>query len=86
MGYLHAKGIVHKKLNSKNIFLESKVKICMLDNGMAEKGLDRLDYGCIPTGHLTYISCEMMRSLSISPPHIKPNVKYTKETDIFAFG
>lgn len=33
MGYLHAKGITHKRLTSDNIFLESKVKICLIDQG-----------------------------------------------------
>ena len=41
MGYLHAKGIVLKKLNSKNVYLHPKVKICLIDYGMAEKKFDR---------------------------------------------
>ncbi|CAM1293701.1 Uncharacterised protein g815 [Pycnogonum litorale] len=86
MGYLHAKGIIHKKLNSKNIFLESKVKICFMDNGMAESELDQPECGCVPNGHLTYVSCEMMRTLTINTPNITPNIDYTKESDIFAFG
>ena len=36
MGYLHAKGIVVRKLNSRNIHLEPKVKLSLLDHGMAE--------------------------------------------------
>ena len=32
VGYLHAKGmIVHKRMNSHNILLESKVKLCLID-------------------------------------------------------
>jgi kinase suppressor of Ras 2 len=41
LGYLHAKGIVMCTLNSQNIFLESKVKICLMDYGMAESRNDR---------------------------------------------
>lgn len=37
MGYLHAKGIVVRKLNSKNIHLEPKVKLSLLDHGMAQE-------------------------------------------------
>ena len=41
MGYLHAKGIVMTKLNSHNISLEPKVKICLMDYGMAQARFDR---------------------------------------------
>ncbi|GAB6022451.1 hypothetical protein CHUAL_006563 [Chamberlinius hualienensis] len=86
MSYLHAKGIVHRKLNSKNILMENRVKICLLDQGMAEKRLDRFDYGCIPNGHLTYVSPEMMRSLTVLPPRTMQTIPSTKSSDVFAFG
>ncbi|XP_054706754.1 dual specificity protein kinase splB-like [Uloborus diversus] len=86
MGYLHAKDIVHKKLNSKNIILECRVKLCIMDHGMADKQLDRNDYGCIPRGHLSYISPELMSSLEIDPPGIYSTKPHTQSTDIFAFG
>ncbi len=41
MGYLHAKGIVMCKLNSRNIHLEPKVKLNLMDYGMSEKQYDR---------------------------------------------
>jgi kinase suppressor of Ras 2 len=41
MGYLHARGIVIRKLNSKNVYLEPKVKLCVIDYGMAEREFDR---------------------------------------------
>ncbi|GBN08001.1 Kinase suppressor of Ras 2 [Araneus ventricosus] len=86
MGYLHAKDIVHKKLNSKNIILECRVKVCIMDHGMADQQLDRCDYGCIPRGHLSYISPELMSSLQIDPPRIYTTKAYTQESDLFAFG
>ena len=41
MGYLHARGIVVRKLNSKNIFLEPKVKLSLMDYSMAESKHNR---------------------------------------------
>jgi len=38
-GYLHARGIVHGKLNPHNIFLEGdnyRVKLSLLDHGLVE--------------------------------------------------
>ncbi|KAG1658739.1 Kinase suppressor of Ras 2 [Nymphon striatum] len=89
MGYLHAKGIVHKRLNSKNIFIEaSSLKISMLDNVETEEDnkLWKTNYGCLPKGHITYISCENMRSFTVNPPFINLDVQHNNATDIFAFG
>ena len=36
MSYLHSRGIVHGRLNSRNIFLESKVKLSILDHSMVQ--------------------------------------------------
>lgn len=41
MGYLHAKGIVLRMLNTRNIFLEPKVKISAIDCGLPEKKYHR---------------------------------------------
>ena len=41
MGYLHAKGITAQILNSRNIYLEPKVKLSLLDQGMAEMEIAR---------------------------------------------
>lgn len=36
VGYLHAKNIVvHKRMNSHNILLENKVKLCLIDQRIA---------------------------------------------------
>lgn len=86
MGYLHAKGIIHKKLNSKNIILEGRVKLCIMDQAMTSQENDRPGYGSISRGHLTYISPELMRTLRVDPPHVYPEASFTRESDIYAFG
>ena len=66
MGYLHAKGIVMGKLNSKNIYLEPKVKLCLMDYGMPEKPHDRLVNGTLyvnPTNKMTFKCGPISREL-----------------------
>ena len=41
LGYLHAKGLVMRKLNSRNLHLEPKVKLSLMDYGMTEAQYDR---------------------------------------------
>lgn len=42
MGYLHARGIVHKRLNSINVIIENlRVKICLMDQAMPKVEYDR---------------------------------------------
>ncbi|RWS07978.1 kinase suppressor of Ras (KSR)-like protein [Dinothrombium tinctorium] len=86
MGYLHARGIVHKRLHSTNIILESRVKICLMDQGIANGEFESSDYGVIPKGHLTYLSPELMRCLQVEPPLVYSNSGFTPESDIYAFG
>jgi len=35
LGYLHAKSISARCLSSRNVYLEPKVKLCVLDHGIA---------------------------------------------------
>ncbi|KAM7285367.1 hypothetical protein ISCGN_032310 [Ixodes scapularis] len=86
MGYLHAKGIVHKNLTSKNVVLESRVKVCLMDQGLSERGRDLSDRGCVSQGHLTYLAPELMRRLRIEPPCVYPAGEPSQETDVYAFG
>ncbi|XP_064608724.1 uncharacterized protein LOC135472922 [Liolophura sinensis] len=86
MGYLHAKGIILRRLNTKNIFLEPKVKISIMDHGMSQQKCDRSDKGCIPKGHLTYIAPELLRTVRVEPPRLRTDETFTRETDVFAFG
>ena len=34
LGYLHARGIVHKDLNSRNVFMDPKGKVVITDTGL----------------------------------------------------
>lgn len=86
MGYLHAKGIVLKTLNSKSVYLECKVKISVLDDGAPLKRYDTVGTGCIRRGHLTYIAPELMQTLRVVPPALTVGGTMTKETDVYAFG
>ncbi|CAL1527706.1 unnamed protein product [Lymnaea stagnalis] len=86
MGYLHAKGIVLRKLNTKNVFIGHKVKVSAMDYGFPDSSQDRPDYGTIPRGHLTYIAPEIMCTIRVIPPRLVPFSAYSSETDVFAFG
>lgn len=86
MGYLHAKGIIHKRLNSSNIIVESKVKICLMDQGYYSSNESKNGYACVPRGHLTYISPELMKTVKIEPPHIHFEQSHSQESDIYSFG
>ncbi|CAN7941140.1 unnamed protein product [Ixodes hexagonus] len=86
MGYLHAKGIVHKNLSSRNVVLESRVKVCLMDQGLAERGRDVPDRGCLSRGQLTYLAPELMRCLTVEPPCVYPASEPSQEADVYAFG
>ncbi|ESP05644.1 hypothetical protein LOTGIDRAFT_228139 [Lottia gigantea] len=87
MGYLHAKGIALKCLNSHNVFLCPKVKLSAMDWGIAESVHERSDYAIIPPHQLTYVAPEVLACVSVVPPRlVTTTTAYSKETDIFAFG
>ena len=69
--YLHAKGISHGRLSAHNIFLESKVKVSLLDYAPASLNLE-------------YYGPEVVRLLSASSPCRAP--LKSPEADVFAFG
>uniref|UniRef100_A0A182YBA1 Uncharacterized protein n=1 Tax=Anopheles stephensi TaxID=30069 RepID=A0A182YBA1_ANOST len=86
MGYLHARGIVHKDLKTKNIFLENG-KVIITDFGLfsATKLLYcELGLG-IPGGWLCYLAPELMRNLTPYRP-IEGDLPFSKASDIYAFG
>ncbi|CAG0881532.1 unnamed protein product [Darwinula stevensoni] len=87
MGYLHAKGIVHRELNTENIFLESKVKVSILDfSAVHYDSTCRPGMGSMPRRKLHYLSPEMMRSLLVEPPFIRIASPFSTHSDVFAFG
>ncbi|XP_070173695.1 uncharacterized protein [Littorina saxatilis] len=86
MGYLHAKGIVLRKLNTVNIFLCPRVKVSAIDFSLPEARHNRKDYACIPRGHLSYVAPELLSSLRVMPPRLVPTAAPSPETDVYAFG
>ncbi|KAF5306924.1 hypothetical protein FQA39_LY00154 [Lamprigera yunnana] len=89
MGYLHAKGIVHKDLKSKNIFLENG-KVVITDFGLFS--VTKLCFGNrksnalgIPAGWLCYLAPEIMSSLKAHQSH-DDELPFTKASDVYAFG
>lgn len=89
MGYLHARGIVHRDLKTKNIFIENG-KVVITDFGLVN--VTRLcqnnrvgSWLSIPSGWLCYLSPELMRSLQVSrhQPHSLP---HTTTTDVYSYG
>ncbi|XP_055680895.1 kinase suppressor of Ras 2 [Lutzomyia longipalpis] len=86
MGYLHARGIVHKDLKTKNIFLENG-KVIITDFGLfSATKLLYCDLGLgIPTGWLCYLAPELIRGLRPYRP-TDEDLPFSKASDVFAFG
>lgn len=86
MGYLHARGIVHKDLKTKNIFLENG-KVIITDFGLfSATKLSYCELGLgIPSGWLCYLAPELMRKLTSYRP-VDEDLPFSKSSDIFAFG
>lgn len=90
MSYLHAKGIVHRDLKTKNIFLEGN-KVVITDFGLISMAdvkvanSKRPNHLIIPRGWLCYQAPEIIRVLD--PRHPGAEVpKYTNKTDVYSFG
>ncbi|XP_050722280.1 kinase suppressor of Ras 2-like isoform X2 [Eriocheir sinensis] len=89
MGYLHARGIVHKDLKSKNIFLESG-KVVITDFGLFNvtrlcHDTRRGNWLSIPPGWLCYLSPEVMRSLRVVQRQ-DDTLPFTTYSDVYCFG
>lgn len=86
MGYLHARGIHHKDLRTKNIFLENG-KVIITDFGLfsstkllyCEMGLG------VPNGWLCYLAPELMRALMPVKP-TEEILPFSKASDVYSFG
>ncbi|XP_045112636.1 kinase suppressor of Ras 2-like isoform X2 [Portunus trituberculatus] len=89
MGYLHARGIVHKDLKTKNIFLESG-KVVITDFGLFNvtrlcHDSRRGNWLCIPPGWLCYLSPEVMRNLRVVQRQ-DDALPFTTYSDVYCFG
>jgi len=99
MGYLHHKGIIHKDLKTKNIFLENGRAI-ITDFGLvnvARRLCSRYkrpgdivqsrmeDCMSIPAGWLCYLSPEVIRELKVHQQQSE-DLHFTRASDIYAFG
>lgn len=87
MGYLHRRGIVHKDLKSKNIFLENE-KVIITDFGLFS--VTKLCYDVvkglgIPSGWLCYLAPELIKNLKPNRP-TNEDLSFTKSSDTYAFG
>ncbi|XP_046750745.1 kinase suppressor of Ras 2 [Diprion similis] len=90
MGYLHARGIVHKDLKSKNIFLENG-KVVITDFGLFS--VTKLCYGnrkgnglSIPPGWLCYLAPEVVRRLRPQQNRDQEELPFSCASDVYAFG
>ncbi|XP_075584752.1 kinase suppressor of ras [Dermatophagoides farinae] len=90
MGYLHARGIIHKDLKTKNIFYENG-RVIITDFGlssvaklcMSNRRGDRLT---VPKGWLCYLAPELIRTLSVYSQDGGDDLPFSFSTDIYAFG
>ncbi|KAK7882722.1 hypothetical protein WMY93_028896 [Mugilogobius chulae] len=88
MSYLHAKGIIHKDLKSKNIFYDTN-KVVITDfglfgmSGVVQEGR-RNSVLQIPRGWLFYLSSEIVRKMS--PEEGENQLPFSKAADVYAFG
>ncbi|KAM9317912.1 kinase suppressor of Ras 1-like isoform 2-T2 [Pholidichthys leucotaenia] len=88
MGYLHAKGIIHKDLKSKNLFYDTN-KVVITDfglfgmSGVVQEGR-RKNVLRIPRGWIYYLAPEIVRKLN--PEVNEDQLPFSKAADIYAFG
>uniref|UniRef100_A0A3P8VES9 non-specific serine/threonine protein kinase n=1 Tax=Cynoglossus semilaevis TaxID=244447 RepID=A0A3P8VES9_CYNSE len=89
MGYLHAKGILHKDMKSKNVFYDNG-KVVITDfglftiSGVLQAGIRREDKLRIPNGWLCHLAPEIIQKLS--PDTEEDKLPFSKQSDVFAFG
>ncbi|KAL3234692.1 hypothetical protein MRX96_003341 [Rhipicephalus microplus] len=90
MGYLHARGIVHKDLKTKNIFYENG-KVVITDFGLFSvtklcQGNRKGDWLTIPQGWLCYLAPEVVRCLRADNQNDADDLPFATASDIYAFG
>lgn len=88
MGYLHAKGIVHKDLKSKNVFHDTN-KVVITDfglfgiSGVVQEGR-RENKLKLPHGWICYLAPEIVRRMS--PGNNEDRLPFSCAADVYAFG
>ncbi|XP_052611673.1 kinase suppressor of Ras 1 isoform X2 [Peromyscus californicus insignis] len=88
MGYLHAKGIVHKDLKSKNVFYDNG-KVVITDFGLfGISGVVREERreNQLKLSHdwLCYLAPEIVREMT--PGRDEDQLPFSKAADVYAFG
>ncbi|KAI1893401.1 hypothetical protein AGOR_G00123350 [Albula goreensis] len=88
MGYLHAKGIVHKDLKSKNVFYDG-AKVVITDfglfgmSGVVQEGW-RENALRLPLGWVCYLAPEIVRRMT--PGNEEDRLPFSNSADVYAFG
>uniref|UniRef100_A0A3P9LIR1 non-specific serine/threonine protein kinase n=1 Tax=Oryzias latipes TaxID=8090 RepID=A0A3P9LIR1_ORYLA len=88
MGYLHAKGIVHKDLKSKNVFHDTN-KVVITDfglfgiSGVVQEGR-RENKLRLPHGWICYLAPEIVQKMS--PGNNEDRLPFSTAADVYAFG
>lgn len=88
MGYLHAKGIVHKDLKSKNVFHDTN-KVVITDfglfgiSGVVQEGRRENELK-LPHGWICYLAPEIVRRMS--PGNNEDRLPFSCAADVYAFG
>nr|CAB3260089.1 kinase suppressor of Ras 2 [Phallusia mammillata] len=94
MGYLHSKGIIHKDLKSKNIFVDGK-HVVLTDFGIVGLHVVSGDKNSrpgslsIPDGWLCHLAPEVIKALRVPEyegDEVISTLPYTIQSDVYAFG
>uniref|UniRef100_A0A8C7M7J8 non-specific serine/threonine protein kinase n=1 Tax=Oncorhynchus kisutch TaxID=8019 RepID=A0A8C7M7J8_ONCKI len=86
MGYLHAKGIVHKDLKSKNVFYDTN-KVVITDFGlfgMSGVVQERENELRLPHGWIYYLAPEIVRRMGTG--NHEDRLPFSNAADVYAFG
>ncbi|KAF6779625.1 hypothetical protein AHF37_00837 [Paragonimus kellicotti] len=91
MGYLHAKGIVHRDLKTRNIFIEPNSRVVIGDFGVFNcmdlyKRAKWGNYLNVPPFWLSYTAPEIIQALNFNSVATVSELPFTPSSDVFAFG